>query len=108
MARESTSGIVRPEEAEGHRAHAATIAGYLQRYPDISDDELIDLISGYRQLSNLDIAFMLSDPNVAPKLERFRAEHKRHTREPFGNYAVLLGLAVVGLALSVYSVLAVL
>jgi hypothetical protein len=56
----------------------------------------------------LDIAFMLSDPDVAPKLERFRAEHKRDTREPFGNYAVLLVLAVVGFAMTAYFVIAVL
>ena len=79
----------------------------LKRYPDLDEKERADLINGYRQLSNLDIAFMLSDPNVAAKLQRFRAENKRETKEPFRNYAVLLALVIIGLAMTVYYVLAV-
>jgi hypothetical protein len=81
------------------------VADYLRRYPDISDQERTDLIGNFRQLSNLDIAFMLSDPDVAPRLERFRAEHKRDTRLPFRDYAMLLALGIVCLLSIVYAVL---
>jgi hypothetical protein len=80
------------------------IADYLRRYPEISDQERTDLIGVFRQLSNLDIAFILSDPEVAPKFERFRAEHRRETRLPVRDYAALLVLAALTLVLIVYEV----
>lgn len=107
MTHESSRNTAATELAEAQRAHLSKITGYLKRYPEIAEHERADLISGYRQLSNLDIAFMLSDPDVAAKLERFRAENKRGTREPFRNYAVLLALLIIGFAMVVYYVLAV-
>jgi hypothetical protein len=80
------------------------IAGYLRRYPSISDPERIDLIGGFRQLSNLDIALLLSDPEIAPKLQLFRADHKRDTRLPFRDYGALLVLIILTFVLIFYSV----
>jgi hypothetical protein len=84
--------------------NAERIADYLRRYPAISDPERTDLIGGFRQLSNLHIALMLSDPQVAPKLERFRSDHKRETRLPFRDYGALLVLTILCFGLIVYSV----
>lgn len=107
MTKELSRKTAASEAAEAQRAHVSKITGYLRRYPELAEHERADLISGYRQLSNLDIAYMLSDPDVAAKLQRFRAENKRETREPFRNYAVLLALAIIGFAMIVYYVLAI-
>jgi hypothetical protein len=100
-----TSNLRSPsEDGDPDPGNAKRIADCLRRYPAISDLERTVLIGGLPQLSNLDIAFMLSDPEVGPKLERFRAEHKRQTRLPFRDYAALLVLIIVTFVLIVYSV----
>lgn len=105
MTEESKRIDAASEGEEAHRAHVSRIGSYLRRYPDLADEERTDLISGYRQLSNLDIAFMLSDPELAAKLQEFRVDHKRATRVPFRDYVVLLVLLVGGLAIVVYELL---
>jgi hypothetical protein len=101
-----TSNPLNPasEEGDSDPRSPNRIADYLRRYPDISDQEQADLLGGFRQLSNLDIAFMLSNPDVGPKLERFRADHKLDTRLPFRDYAALLAIVIVTFVIIVYSV----
>jgi hypothetical protein len=101
-----TSNLLNPasEHGDSDPRGPKRVADYLRRYPDISDQEQADLVGGFRQLSNLDIAFMLSNPDVAPKLERFRAEHRRDTRPPFRDYAALLAIVVATFVIIVYSV----
>ena len=71
----------------------------LERYPDLSKDELDQLISLYPQLSPVELALMISNEEIAGKLDAFRREHRRKFRTPFGHYAVFVGIFVVGLAL---------
>lgn len=108
MTKQLSGKTAASEAAEAQRAHVSKMTEYLKRYQDLAEDERADLISGYRQLSNLEIAFMLSDPDVAAKLQQFRAVNRRETREPFGSYALLLAMLTIGLAMIVYYVLAVL
>jgi hypothetical protein len=68
------------------------------RYPNLSEIELARLINLYRDLSALDMALMLSDEKLAPKLDQFSAEHRSRVRTPFHHYALLLAYAVVGVA----------
>lgn len=93
------------EPPEDRGLESKRIADLLCRYPNLSDPERAGLIADFRRLSNLDIAFMLSDPDVAPNLERFRRENKRETAEPFRNYALLIAIAIAGIAATVYAIM---
>lgn len=68
----------------------------LGRYPNLSEIELAQLINRYRHLSALDMALMLSDEKLAPRLDRFSADHRSRIRTPFRQYAALVGYAVLG------------
>jgi hypothetical protein len=68
----------------------------IARYPNLSEIELARLINRYRDLSALDMALMLSDESLAPKLDRFSADHRSRIRTPFRQYAALVAYAVVG------------
>lgn len=94
------------ETAKANRFLTKEVGGYLRRYPDLAENERHALIHGYRQLSNVDIAIMLSNPDIAPNLQRFRAENKRETKEPFRNYAVLVILAVLSVLLVAFVLIA--
>lgn len=76
----------------------------IRRYPNLSEVELARLINLYRELSALDMALMLSDEEVAPRLDQFSADHRSKIRKPFRHYAGLVGYAVVGLAVLVWAV----
>jgi hypothetical protein len=71
----------------------------IARYPNLSEAELVRLISQYRDLSALDMALMLSDDNLAPKLDRFSSDHRSRTRTPFRHYAALLAYAAVAVGM---------
>ena len=68
------------------------------RYPNLSDAELARLINLYRELSALEMAFMLSDEKLAPRLDRFAGDHRSKIRTPFRQYAALVVYAVVAVA----------
>jgi hypothetical protein len=71
----------------------------LGRYPDLSKEELDQLISLYPQLSPVELAMMISNEEIAGKLDAFNRAHPRVGRSPFGHYAVFVGIFVAGLAL---------
>jgi hypothetical protein len=70
----------------------------ITRYPNLSETELARLVNLYRELSALDMALMLSDERLAPKLDRFSADNRSRIRTPFGQYAALAAYAVIGIA----------
>lgn len=74
-------------------------AELIGRYPKLSESELTRLINLYRQLSALDVALMISDEQLAPRLDRFVREHRSQLRIPFRQYAVLVAIAVMGIML---------
>lgn len=76
------------------------------RYPDLSEIELARLIDLYRRLSALDMALMLSDEYLAPKLDRFRADHRAQIRTPVRQYLALLFYALVGIAALAWAIIA--
>ena len=73
------------------------------RYPNLNEAELARLVNLYRGLSALDMALMLSDERVAPRLDRFSADHRSKIRTPFRQYAALVVYAVVGLGVLVWA-----
>jgi hypothetical protein len=74
------------------------------RYPNLSEIELARLINVYRELSALDMALLLSDEELTPRLDRFSADHRSRIRTPFRHYAALLAYVVVGLGVVVWAV----
>ena len=74
------------------------LRGLLSRYPNLSETELARMINLYRGISALDAALMLSDPAIAPTLDRFTSEHRSKVRPPFRHYAGLLVYAAMAIA----------
>lgn len=83
------------------RANASEL---FERYPDLTDAELEQLIVEFPRLPPVDVALMLSDEKLAPKLEAFRRDHHSKVRTPFRQYAVLIAIAFFGIGLIVWSV----
>ena len=79
-------------------------AELIGRYPNLSEIELARLINLYRELSALDVALMISDEQLAPRLDRFVGEHRSEVRPPFRQYAVFVAIAVAAVALVVWVV----
>jgi len=94
--------VARDEAA--HQAGTKQVSDYLRRYPDISDEELADLIARYRELPSVEMALLASDQALASKVELFRSQHRRETRLPFRQYAVLVAIAVIWFMIIGYSV----
>ncbi len=80
-------------------------AELMNRYPNLTKIELARLISLYRELSALDVALLLSDENLAPRLERFVGVHRAEVRTPFRQYAILVAIALAGLFLATWVIL---
>jgi len=93
-------------QAEPSATDAAGQAALLiWRYPNLSEIELARLINLYRQLSALDMALMISDQRLAPKLDRFFNDHSSQLKAPVGRYAIFLGALLAGIAVAVWAVL---
>jgi hypothetical protein len=76
----------------------------LARYPNLSEIELAALIALYRRFSALDTALLLSDEELAPKLDRFTAENRSHVRLPFRQYAGLVAYTVLTLGVLAWAI----
>jgi len=87
--------------ANGPIVHATEL---IDRYPNLSEVELARLINLFSELSALDVALMISDKNLGPNLDRFRADHQSQLMTPFRQYAVLVAIAVSGIFLIAWSV----
>jgi hypothetical protein len=67
----------------------------IARYPNLSEIELARLINLYRELSALDVALMISDEQLGPRLDSFSSDHRSKIRTPLRQYAALVGYAVL-------------
>lgn len=52
------------------------------RYPRLAPDELDRLVEIYPLLPSVDVALMISDPDLGPKLESFTGAERRRLRTP--------------------------
>lgn len=78
------------------------VADLVTRYPNLSEIELARLINLYRELSALEMALMISDSELAPKLDGFYKEQRLRLRRPFREYAVLLAIALAGMVVAIW------
>jgi len=90
------------DQAE-QRIAAQQAVALIARYPDLSAAEEMRAIRLYRKLSALDMALMISDDAVGPKLDRFVKDHRRKVRSPFSHYAFLVAYAVIAVAAVAWS-----
>lgn len=66
-----------------HWTHAEEATGILERYPNVSTDEVSRLVSIFPHLPMLHVALMTSDDELRPRLEAFQKDHGRRIRTPF-------------------------
>ena len=91
--------------AECSRAQSTAKAiELIKRYPRLSEPELAQLIELYRHLPALEVALLISDETTGPKLDRFVDDHRTKVRTPFRQYAVLVAIAFVGMAVLAWAV----
>lgn len=83
-------------------AHATAVELF-ERYPNVSEPERELLIAVFPQLSTVDLALMLSDEDIGPRLDAFRRENASKIRTPFRHYAVLVAIAVVGVLVTLWA-----
>jgi hypothetical protein len=79
------------------------VSDLVSRYPNLSEIELARLINLYRDLSALDVALMISDDELAPKVQHFVGDHRKEVRPPFGQYGMLLLIALCGIGLAAWA-----
>jgi hypothetical protein len=75
------------------------------RYPNLSEIELARLIDLYRHFSALDMALLLSDEKIAPRLDCFSSENRSKIRPPFRQYAGLMAYAFLTLSVVAWAIL---
>ena len=80
----------RPASRAGRR-----VAVLLRRYPDLSREELEDLIESFQRLSSLDFVLLNSNAHLAPIIDRFRSEHRHRLKDHHGRMLVILLLPIV-------------
>lgn len=68
------------EEVQAIRADREHVAGLLQRYPAISDQEKRDLVFYFKTARHLDIGLLTSNEALRPQLDRFMDDHTSHFR----------------------------
>src|SRR5688572_4699239 len=87
---------------QAERAASAALQEFtelIDRYPMLSDAQLARSRNPHRELSALDVALMISDEDIGPKLDRFFTDHRSAIRTPFRQYAVLVAIAVAAVAI---------
>lgn len=75
----------------------------IRRYPNLSEIELAKLIGLYRELPMLEVALMLSNKHLAPKLDKFTEQHRASLRAPFQQYAFLLAYIALGVGVFIWA-----
>ena len=82
------------------RWHAPSSAvALLQRYPQLSQHELPELIHLVRHMRAHEVALIMSDNEMGPRLEAFCDQHQPWAGERGLSRVVLLAILIVGVAL---------
>ena len=72
----------------GPRAHNR-FAELIARYPNLSEPQIEQLIGVFPRLGALDLALMMSDDNLGPRLEAFCSAHRELISPSLADYAVI-------------------
>ena len=84
-----------PAERIDVRALHATrerVARLLSRYPEVTDDDVAEIVEFLRTGRHLDIGLLTADDALRPKLDAFMAAHKTQLRPKLGEVAVIAAL----------------
>lgn len=84
---------------------SSEVSQLVERYPNLSEIETARLINLYRELPALDLALMISDEELAPKLDRFVEDHRSKVRPPFRHYAAFLVMVALGIVVAAWAML---
>lgn len=71
---------------------ARTVAALLNRYPDISEQELAALIEAFPYVPALDLGLMTADDRLSGKLEAFHRDHGDKLKTPLSSLVVFLAI----------------
>lgn len=86
------------DPAEARRGHERVIE-LISRYPDLSKPQLEQAIGLFSRLQAFDIALMMSDDELAPKLERFCSDHRKRVGASVPDILVVCALVILPIAL---------
>ena len=76
----------------------------LNRYPDISEQELATLIRTLAELPLLNFGLLAANESLGPKLDQFYADHGAKLRPPVTRWAIAVPVAIVAVALAYLAV----
>ncbi len=95
-----------PEQAQPEPSRLHQAAELVSRYPDLDESEIVRLIRLYRAMSALDVALMMSDDDLAERLDRFRRDHRSQIRLPFRQYTGFVVITIFGLSALLWAMMA--
>ena len=75
-------------------AIAARAEALVQRYPNLSEVELAELINLMSRLPVLDFGLMTADPVMSSRLDAFHRDHGHRIRPTLGSIAALLMIPI--------------
>lgn len=89
----------------GPRAHNR-FAELISRYPNLSEAQIEHLIGVFPRLGALDVALMMSDDNLGPRLDAFCSAHRELISPSLADYAVIGAILALPAMLAVAAMLA--
>jgi hypothetical protein len=74
---------------------AFRVEALLNRYPNLGEQELAELIETFPRLHIRDYALMTGDDRLADKLETFEREHGHELKTPLGSLLAFLAFPAI-------------
>lgn len=105
MLHSSTNDASIADDAIAEASEREMVSRLLVRYPELSRAEEAKLVKLYRELAPVDVALLLSDDALQTQLDQFSADYRNELKTPFRQYAVLVGIAILGFALFLWAFL---
>ena len=87
-----------PARLPRSRVHAR-VAELVSRYPDLSRQQIEELAAIFPRLSATDVALMLADKRLAPRLDAFCSTNRDLVSPSFADYAVIAAILSLPLLL---------
>ena len=82
------------------------VEALLDRYPNLSEQELAELINLFPTVGILDHALMTADTNLSAKLTAFDRDHGKEIRTPISSLIAFLAVPVIFAAITLWFVIA--
>src|SRR5690606_23025703 len=86
MSRSSFAAVNEAAPRLGTHERAAQL---ISRYPNLNHSQIENLANLFPRLSALDLSLMMSDEDLAPRLEAFYATHRDRMSPSLSDYAVI-------------------